>query len=270
LNLGSRSNLNDDDRRLSEIINSYLHIDPPKETLAQKLKGKVSTLSASLHRSKNPFIGSNDEEIFSALENLYQQSVFEDLSVCDDPYERVLKIFRDHSNWPQFSDKKLFLNCCQAMRLRVFAKPDVYMTVCYIQDAFLKNRENQKKNRQRDDQFEPQADIRRAFSPLKYIFAYLLVCFEHSFNFAVSTAIFCRLFGSWYIAGYNVFLASFYFCFSMMIILRVHLRISHYLIQRREILVPQAWGDWKVKHEVPEEIAAKLDDVTDNVAEALK
>jgi hypothetical protein len=130
LNLGSRSNLNEEDRRLSEIVNSYFHTDPPKETLAQKLKGKVSTLSASLHRSKNPFIGSNDEEIFSAFENLYQQSVFEDLSVCDDPYERVLKIFRDHSNWPQFSDKKLFLNCCQAMRLRVSDKPDVYMTVC--------------------------------------------------------------------------------------------------------------------------------------------
>lgn len=156
LDLNSRSNLSESDRRLSEIISSYFHKDPAEETLLQKVKSKVSQLSATMNRGRNPFIGSDLEEIFSAMENLYNQSVFEDLSVCDDSYERVLKIFRDHSNWTQFEDKKVFNDCAQALRCRFIDKKDKYMTVCYLQDAFTKNRENKKKNRQRNDEFESQ------------------------------------------------------------------------------------------------------------------
>ncbi len=259
-NIHSLDNLEPEDERLKQIIDSYFNDEPPKQTLRQKIKGKLVEISAKYNRRKNPFKGSDYEEIFAAMENLYAKSVANDPSVCDDPYERELVMLRDHYMWPMIADKKRFQRIATALRLRYGTKSVEYTVVCYLMDSY--------KEAHARARLEPQGwDV-----VVSYTWFYLKV-----YAFAIFVSLIMQ------------------FCFHLLKVVkevynmtpqqrseaaRIHNEkkaIERYLYEvdqtrkRRAVFEPQGFmPQWNIKHELAPEITEKIDNVSDEVSEALK
>lgn len=256
-----RRGIDDEDRRLSEIMNAYVFQDakPPKRTLLDSVKDKVTRLRLKFANVKNPFIGSTNDDLYFALQAIYYGTHFDDLSCVTDPFERELAILRDANEFYVLEDVRRFNRVTQALRLRCLNKTE-YTTIMLISDVYMKNRENAKKNRQRE-QFEPQADL---YTPL-YLRDDPLLAFMQLLFFVLWIFILTFVIG-FLIRAFFV-IKDFYDIYKMAKQLDLQDKLK---INEDDIFEPQGWGDWKIHHDLPSEVVEKLDGVSDNVTEALK